>query len=135
MVGFTIMQEAKLRCVGIAASLELFEDVLEGMEMTFNFRVLIGRAVAVCIVKAHDMHPCLEILLRHSVSYLDLHKKVLPGNLADPEELLLSISQLSLAERHVAIQVFTVSFRLRCHCLLCLICLLLLTLSIVCSCA
>ena len=85
-VGHVIMREAKLRGVGVAAAVEIFNGIVEPdkiNDLTDLGRIQICRAVGCNIVKQRDMYPTKQILLKHAVGNLSL---IPMGLLADKNE-------------------------------------------------
>jgi len=115
MVGHVIMFEAKLRGVGISASLELFEDILMDIDMTYETKLQVARAIGCNIVKTRDMHPSKEILLRHAVRYLGFYKSPETkdtGVVDTPNDLLKGMAELTDAQALAVIHVFTLCIML-----------------------
>eukprot|EP01052_Picozoa_sp_SAG31_P000915 SAG31_NODE_29_length_32663_cov_14.779695_2_plen_725_part_00 len=74
-VGHIIMREAKLRGLGVAAAVEIFNDIVSPDKVdtvSDVCRIQLCRAVGCNIVKQRDMYPTKEILLRHAVGNLGL---------------------------------------------------------------
>jgi Ca2+-binding EF-hand superfamily protein len=76
-VGHVIMREAKLRGMGVAAAVEIFNTIVDLNtvdDISDLCRIQLCRAIGCNIVKQRDMYPTKEILLKHAVGNLGLVK-------------------------------------------------------------
>eukprot|EP01050_Picozoa_sp_SAG11_P019725 SAG11_NODE_3192_length_2622_cov_1.761395_3_plen_370_part_00 len=77
-VGHIIMRQAKLRGVGVAMAIEIFNTIVDVTDLdnvedlTDLGKLQLCRAVACNIVKQRDMYPTKEILLKHAVGNMGL---------------------------------------------------------------
>eukprot|EP01051_Picozoa_sp_SAG22_P001357 SAG22_NODE_52_length_24288_cov_15.594568_25_plen_751_part_00 len=112
-VGHVIMREAKLRGVGVAAAVELFNDIVDPEkinDVSDLGRVQICRAIGCNIVKQRDMYPTKEILLKHAAGNLGLVKlgliaKDQSGVIDDVPTFVSKIKDLTDTELHMTLHV------------------------------
>jgi len=124
LVGNAIMREAKLRGLGVAIAVEMFNLIIatnpdlrkhgapDGRRI---FKLQILRAVACNIVKHRDFYPTKEVLLKHSMSYLGMLDEFkgavgMAGggstNLIDvPEDFVRDMAELNKDEQILVIKV------------------------------
>jgi hypothetical protein len=120
LVGNAIMREAKLRALGVAAGVELFNAFMEEDAELMKvgpanarriLKMQIIRAVACNIVKHRDFYPSKEVLLKHVMGYLNMIDEFkgsvgeTGGRIDVPEDFLLDMSQLSQTEQKLVIKV------------------------------
>jgi len=124
LVGNAIMREAKLRGLGVAIAVEMFNSIiLSSPELSKHgapgarriFKLQILRAVACNIVKHRDFYPTKEVLLKHSMSYLGMFDEFKGAvgaegggstNLIDvPEDFVRDMAELSKDEQAIVIKV------------------------------
>ena len=109
--------QATIRGIGVYASVELFDDILEEIYGTSAdieavstlARVQMGRAVGVAIVVHGSMHPSMELLLRHTLDKLDLlDMKIVaePGTLDDRDGFIVDLGKLQ--EQDVTEEMFEI---------------------------
>lgn len=70
-----VLRQAELRATGVAIVHEMFTQIMRSadtMQLSSAFKVELLRAIGVAIVKQGNMHPTMEQLLRHAVSYLGM---------------------------------------------------------------
>ena len=124
LVGNAIMREAKLRGLGVAIAVEMFNSIIsESKDLDSHgapngrriLKLQILRAVACNIVKHRDFYPTKEVLLKHSMGYLGLldEFKGTVGaegggatNLIDvPEDFVRDMAELNKEEQILVIKV------------------------------
>lgn len=78
---YSIMMQARIKGVGVYASVELFNEVMdrfypgytsESSTVSKLTSVQIARAIGICIVVHGSLHPSMELLLRHSIQFLGM---------------------------------------------------------------
>jgi hypothetical protein len=113
-VGHIIMRQAKLRGVGVASAIEIFNAIVEQKdadeEISDLCAIQLCRAVGCNIVKQRDMYPTKEILLKHAVGNLGLVKngivaKDQSGVIDDIPDFIDSMKDLSEMETKMVIEV------------------------------
>jgi hypothetical protein len=108
LIAHCIILQAQIRGFGIFTSCEVFNAIMElhytkgESEVSELGKTQIARACGVAIVKKGSMYPTLEMLLRHSIQYLDLRGKSVvstPGVLDNEEDFLKDLTDCS-SETH-----------------------------------
>jgi len=120
LVGNAIMREAKLRALGVALGIELFNELMDSNEdmrtsgAANSRRILklqIIRAIACNIVKHRDFYPTKEVLLKHAMGYLNMLDEFkgtmggVGGRIDVIEDFILDMAQLTKAEQKQVIKV------------------------------
>lgn len=120
LVGNAIMREAKLRGLGVAAGVELFNamslanenisrDGMQGQSKILKLQLV--RAIACNVVKCKNFYPTKEVLLRHALAYtgqMEDFKGVLGGEAGTidvVEDFIMDMSQLTPEEQKLVVQV------------------------------
>jgi hypothetical protein len=125
LIALNVMNEAKLRCVGISAGIELFEAVLRhaaaeassqraaaeanGLSHTFKLQLL--RAIAAPLTRRRRLYATQEVLLKHAVHTLHMASEVdhTEGVVDSADDLLLDMGKLTMAEQGQVLQVFVLT--------------------------
>jgi len=120
LVGNAIMREAKLRGLGVAAAVELFNAMLGEVESLKEhgapnasplLKLQIIRSIACNIVKHRDFYPTKEVLLKHALGYmgmLDEFKGSMGeqgGKIDNPDDFLADMAQLDKFEQKMVVKV------------------------------
>lgn len=67
-----VIREAKLRGLGFAAGIELFDEITDGIKMDHGAVLECVRAIGIQVMRCRDFYPSKEVLLRHSVMHLHI---------------------------------------------------------------
>lgn len=113
MVSHLVIVEAKLRGVGVATSVEMFQEILYDLDTSLAdesdaFKMQLVRAVGCNVTKGRDIYPAKEILLRHIVSELgfaQLLEEKESGDLDNTELFLATMAELTGPEMKVVLEV------------------------------
>lgn len=124
LISHGVMKQAKLRSIGIAAAVELFDSILnesadpavdkssgptEKLSPLFKLQLL--RAVGVVIVKRKSLYPTQEVLLKHAVHTLRMSAEVdnTIGYVDSEHDFIANMGQLSCKEQGQCLQVFVLA--------------------------
>ena len=137
LISHNVMKQAKLRSVGISASIELFDSVLREQEpeekvdqlpepepepeaesastgqqeLSPLFKLQLLRAIGAAIVRRRRLYPTQEVLLRHAVHALHMSSEVdeTEGIVDDVETFLREMPKLPPVEQGKVLQVFVLA--------------------------
>lgn len=123
LVASSIMDQAKIRGLGVSTCIEVFNEVMENHQeehggLSEKATLQVARAVGVAIVKHGTMYPTMEMLLRHAIQFLGLKgsKAVTEtnedgsGNIDNYDRFVQEMQDLTSEEQIVVLQIHLLTF-------------------------
>lgn len=120
LVASSIMDQAKMRGIGVSTSVEVFNEIMEDHvkkngPLTEECEIQVARACGVAIVKHGNMYPTMEMLLRHAIQFLGLKGKPVvttPGIIDNAVDFVADLPKMRKEEQIIVLQVFLLALSL-----------------------